>query len=332
MESSTQYLTIPTGNCICNLEILSLVFSQLNCINKACHLQTLRTSPSRWAQKFLLLKCTHCHSVVAEFPTTLPIGVSALDSINNKYVRVLGKSEINQRALMAVHTTSASWEDFRLTCSLLDLKPPSKNMSRTQLNRFMGASLSLAKRSMKLAGEHAYSLSSEVTGSCSGLRECAVSFDASWHRRGHYSNQVFGAAIETDSGKILDYSLYDRVCFSCSNWPEARRTSCPEEFEQYWLTHIDLCTANYRGTSQSMESTGAIDVWRRSVETHNLAYGIYIGDGDSSSFKNLVESDPYDGKVPIRKEECIGHEQKKTQETPHEEVSWCDMSISVQGG
>ena len=163
---------------------------------------------------------------------------------------------------------------------------------------------------MKLAGEHASSNSSEVAGSSSGLRECAVSFDASWHRRGHYSNQGFGAAIETDSGKILDYSLYDRVCFSCSKWPETRRTSCPEEFEQYWLAHRNLCTANYKGTSQSMESTGDIDVWRRSVETHNLAYGIYIGDGDSSSFKNLVESDPYDGKVPIRKEECIGHVQK----------------------
>ena len=59
-----------------------------------------------------------------------------------------------------------------------------------------------------------------------------------------------------------------------------------------------------------MESTGAIDVWRRD-ETHNLAYGVYIGDGDSSSFKNLLQSDPYDGKVPIRKEECICHIQKR---------------------
>ena len=204
MESSTQYLTIPTGNCICNLEILSLVFSQLNCINKACHGRCrLYERPHQdGLQRFLLLKCTHCHSVVAEFPTTLPIGVSALDSINNKSVRVLGKNEINQRALMAVHKTSASWEDFRLTCSLLDLKPPSKNMSRTQLNRFMGASLSLAKRSMKLAGEHAYSNSSEVAGSSSGLRECAVSFDASWHRRGHYSNQGFGAAISRISWNL----------------------------------------------------------------------------------------------------------------------------------
>ena len=59
-----------------------------------------------------------------------------------------------------------------------------------------------------------------------------------------------------------------------------------------------------------MESSGDIDVWR-SIATHNLAYGTYIGDGDSSSFKNLLQSDPYDGQVPIRKEECIGHVQKR---------------------
>ena len=48
-----------------------------------------------------------------------------------------------------------------------------------------------------------------------------------------------------------------------------------------------------------------------SIETHNLAYGTNIGDGDSSSFKNLLQSDPYSGVVLIRKEECIGHVQKR---------------------
>ena len=60
-----------------------------------------------------------------------------------------------------------------------------------------------------------------------------------------------------------------------------------------------------------MESNAAFEVWNRLIETHNLAYGTYIGDGDSSSFKNLLQSDPYSGLVPIRKEECIGHVQKR---------------------
>ena len=60
-----------------------------------------------------------------------------------------------------------------------------------------------------------------------------------------------------------------------------------------------------------MESNAAIVVWNRSIETHNLACATYIGDGDSSSFKNLLQSDPYSGLVPIRKEGYIGHVQKR---------------------
>ena len=60
-----------------------------------------------------------------------------------------------------------------------------------------------------------------------------------------------------------------------------------------------------------MEYNAAIEVWNSSIENHNLAYGTYIGDGDSSSFKNMLQSDPYSGLVPIRKEECIRHVQKR---------------------
>ena len=211
---------------------------------------------------------------------------------------------------MAVHTTSASWEDFRLTCSILDVKAPERNMSQTQLTKFMKASLDVATESMKIAGKQAYEQASPVNDSVSGLRDWAVSFDASWHRRGHYSNQGFAAAINSESGKVLDYVLYDRVYYPCSKWPETRRSN-PEEFQDYWARHKDTCVANYKGTSQSMESSGAVEAWRRSIETHNLAYGTYIGDGDSSSFKNLIQSNPYEGTDPIRKEECIGHVQKR---------------------
>ena len=90
---------------------------------------------------------------------------------------------------MAVHTTSASWEDFRLTCSLLDVKAPGRNMSQTQLTKFKKASLDVATESMRIAGKQSYELATPVIASDSGLRDCPASFDASWHRRGHYSNQ-----------------------------------------------------------------------------------------------------------------------------------------------
>ena len=63
-------------------------------------------------------------------------------------------------------------------------------------------------------------------------------------------------------------------------------------------------------------SPGNPPVQLRSIQTHNLVYGTYIGDGDSSSFKNLIESDPYEGIVPIQKEECFGHVQKRPKKRP----------------
>ena len=59
-----------------------------------------------------------------------------------------------------------------------------------------------------------------------------------------------------------------------------------------------------------MESSAAVEIWNRSLENHNLVYGTYIGDGDSSSYKNLVKSNPYNGMATVRKEECLGHVQK----------------------
>ena len=60
-----------------------------------------------------------------------------------------------------------------------------------------------------------------------------------------------------------------------------------------------------------MESAGTLEIWARSVSKNQLAYTNYIGDGDSSSFKRLSESNPYDSLELVRKEECLGHMQKR---------------------
>ena len=192
-KESKQELAIPSGNSICNMEILSLVFSLLNCTDKLCsgRAKLYERLLTDGLQHFYLLKCSHCHRILTEFPASLPIGVTAVDSINNRAIRVKGNIEINQRSLLAVHTTSSSWEDFRLTCSLLDIKPPTQKLSKSSLDKVMGASKAVVMRSMQYAGDHAYSESLSINTSLPGTRECTVSFDASWHRRGHFSNQGF---------------------------------------------------------------------------------------------------------------------------------------------
>ena len=59
-----------------------------------------------------------------------------------------------------------------------------------------------------------------------------------------------------------------------------------------------------------MECAGAVLVFMRPVEQHQLRYTSYIGDGDSSSYSDVVNSRPYGEGVKIDKLECLGHVQK----------------------
>ena len=76
------------------------------------------------------------------------------------------------------------------------------------------------------------------------------------------------------------------------------------------IEHFPKCNKNHDGTAMSMESSGLSTIVKRSMQKHRLQYTTYIGDGDSKAFKRIVNEKPYGEKV-IKKEECIGHVQKR---------------------
>ena len=209
--------------------------------------------------------------------------------------------------MVAVHSTSLCWADFRLLCSIMDLPVPAKTMPTNTLNRVAECSKRTALNSMKQAAIDVHSSEGAIESTIPGVINCTVSFDASWHRRGHNSNQGFAGVIEADNGKVLDYVLYDRVCYQCSKWNQERKENEPDEYTSFWNTHKNFCTSNFSGSSQAMEGSAAVYIWARSVQLHQLHYSTYIGDGDSSSFKNLLNSNPYKSAIEIREEECLGH-------------------------
>ena len=51
-----------------------------------------------------------------------------------------------------------------------------------------------------------------------------------------------------------------------------------------------------------MESSAPLEIWKMSISIHDLVYGTYIIDGNSSSYKNVVKAGPYKGLVTERKE------------------------------
>ena len=66
------------------------------------------------------------------------------------------------------------------------------------------------------------------------------------------------------------------------------------------------CINNYSGSSQSMEPEAAKQIWARWTEKRKLCYNIFIGDGDSKSYNQVSQMNPYKT-LAIHIEECLVH-------------------------
>ena len=72
------------------------------------------------------------------------------------------------------------------------------------------------------------------------------------------------------------------------------------------------CNINHTTSSGSMETVGAREVYRRSVDEHKSMYSQYLGGDDTPSFKEVVASNTYkEYGICIIKLECVSHVQKR---------------------
>ena len=60
-----------------------------------------------------------------------------------------------------------------------------------------------------------------------------------------------------------------------------------------------------------MEVDGIIEMFTRFEELHNVKYTTYIGDGDTKTFKSLLDMQPYGDDLIVKKSKCVGHVKKR---------------------
>ena len=60
-----------------------------------------------------------------------------------------------------------------------------------------------------------------------------------------------------------------------------------------------------------MESDRVLELYKRSVEKHNIRYNSYIGDGDSSSYNAIDRERPYGPNKFIEKGKCVNRVRKR---------------------
>ena len=137
------------------------------------------------------------------------------------------------------------------------------------------------------------------------LFDCTVSIDGVWQTRGYSS---MNCVVTWMAGsKCIDHTVLTKHCKSCAYWRDKDPNA--KECVDWRKSHI--CPVNHSGTSASMESGGAIKIFKRPVERFNLRYTKYLGGGDKCSIFNVEGAKPYGDQVCITRFECIGHIQKR---------------------
>jgi len=135
-----------------------------------------------------------------------------------------------------------------------------------------------------------------------------IKIDGAWQRRGHALLNGFVSGIVDD--KCVDYEALTKFCMVCRMWEHKRNSP---RYEAWKASHI--CDINHTQSSGAMEAAGAVQMFNHSIEKNNIIYSHYLGDGNTSSFKDVVKSDPYkDHGVVAEKLECVGHAQKRVYE------------------
>lgn len=123
--------------------------------------------------------------------------------------------------------------------------------------------------------------------------------DGVWSKRSFNTNfsALSGAAaiISKRFGEVLFIGVKNKYCGICAR-AESKGISSGDH----------VCYKNYSGPSTGMESEILLEGFKQSIPMHNLIYERMVADGDSSTYKKILEGRPYPN-CTVEKIECKNH-------------------------
>lgn len=132
--------------------------------------------------------------------------------------------------------------------------------------------------------------------------DITVSYDGTWHKRGHTSQYGVGLVIDVLTGLVVDFEVLSKFCHMCSFAITDLGQNSPE-FHFWFEEHKKSgeCRSNYSGSSNALEMVGAERLWSRSVENCKLRYTTVLSDGDSKTYQHLSQLAVYGPQLVIKK-------------------------------
>lgn len=208
--------------------------------------------------------------------------------------------EINRRIVLAMRLLGIGLHGIKKFCAFMELPQPIFHSFYDKLIKTIhDATETICKVSMAKAAEIE-------------KKECAenglvVSGDGSWRKRGFSSLFGLVTLIGWSTGKVIDIIIKSKYCKACEYWKKKSDTA---EYAEWLETHANQCQINHEGSAGKMEVDAVVEMFQRSESLYEVKYGRYIGDGDSKTFKGILNAEPYEN-FTIQKKECIDHVQKE---------------------
>lgn len=219
--------------------------------------------------------------------------------------------DINVRTVFAMRLLSVNFEGLNLFCNLMDFgKDIGKTMYKNTTTKINETSEFVFNFCCEKAVTEEIALNQQAGEETP--TDLKASGDGTWKKKGHTSLFGIVTLIAQGVGKVVDLDVLSNFCLGCAK-NDKKNPDPDSDAHILWQYEHQLtgeCTRNHEGSSGSMEPKGMMKLFQRSVKKHGVRYAVYIGDGDSSTYKNILDSEPYNN-FTVEKRECVGHVQKR---------------------
>ena len=214
--------------------------------------------------------------------------------------------EINMRIVLAFRETGNRLTALETFSQCMNMPGCLRQKSFDSIQKSLASSyLDISRKSQSKAAYETHQKCS--TSNPIDVADCNISVDGTWQRRGYSSLNGVVTLMSSVNKKCIDTHVMSKCCKGCQYWERQKETDS-YAYEIWRNNHS--CSINHSGSAGAMEASGAITMFKRSVDSYKLRYTGYIGDGDTKAHQSVVNAMPY-GDVETQKLECIGHVQKR---------------------
>lgn len=313
-ETVNEDTTSSLPSTIVDLESLKPLFSGLLCPTCCTPSLSLMNNSKKNSglSISLVVNCTFCGEVSSAMTSQKSSGIF----------------DVNRRAVAAASATGMGYAGLCHFSEVMNIPALHHKTFAAHVKSISQRCSTFSRDVMEKAVEKVKEAYSDQT---SDIKDIHVSFDGSWHKRGHTSKSGIGLVIERKTGLIVDYEVLTSYCPACATTGKRLEKENPQKFHRWRAAHQSSCSANYEGPSGGMEKEAALRIWSRSILKNGLRYVSMISDGDAKTISEIHALDPYPG-MPVQKHECVNHVGKRLGTALRNLVSDLSKSKITLGG